>query len=85
MKIELGDFNVKISWEVFYRNIIGNHSLYVNMNDNCSKLVDCALGKVLAIKSTMLPRNDVHKYLGIFKCKKQKLNRSCIIKLKIQK
>lgn len=47
------------------QSTIGKHSLHVNTNDNDIKLIDFALGKGLVVKSTIIPRKDIHKYTWI--------------------
>lgn len=62
IKIVLGDFYAKLGREIFYRNVIVNHSLHENTDYNGAKLIDFAVGNGLVIKSTMLPKKDIHKY-----------------------
>lgn len=61
----LGEFNAKIGRERYYRAIIGNHILREISNDNGTKLVNFAAEKDLVVKSTMIPRKDIHKYTWI--------------------
>ncbi|CAI6370121.1 unnamed protein product [Macrosiphum euphorbiae] len=65
IRIVLGDFNAKLGREICYRNVIGNHSLHENTNNNGAKLIDFAVGNGLVIKSTMLPKKDIHKYTWV--------------------
>jgi len=65
IKIVLGNFNVKLGREICYRNVIGKHSLHENTNNNGAQLIGFAVGNGLVIKSTMLPKKDIHKYTWV--------------------
>jgi len=61
MKILFGDFNAKVEREDIFKPTIGNASLHQDSNGNgVSKL---ATSKNLAVKSTMFPHRDIHKYI----------------------
>jgi endonuclease/exonuclease/phosphatase family metal-dependent hydrolase len=62
MKILLGDFNAKVGRENTFKRIIGNESLNEINNDNGVRLVNSAICKNLAVKSTMFPHRNIHKY-----------------------
>jgi len=86
IKIVLGDFNAKLGREICDRNVVGNHRLHENKNDNGAKLIDFAVGNGLVIESTMLPKKDIYKYIWVFPGGRYtKKNRSCTSKIQIQK
>ncbi|XP_025415967.1 craniofacial development protein 2-like [Sipha flava] len=62
IKVVLGDFNAKLDRDICYKKVVGNHSLYESTNDNGVKLIDFEIENGLVIKSTMLPKKDIHKY-----------------------
>jgi len=62
MKILLGNFNVKVGRESIFKPTIGQESLHQDSNDNGVRLVNFATSKNLAVKSTMLPHRNIHKY-----------------------
>lgn len=57
----LGDLNAKVGKETAYRAMVGCHGFHDECNDNGQRLLDLAIGCNLVIKSTCLPRKDVHK------------------------
>jgi hypothetical protein len=61
MKILLRDFNAKVGREDIFKPIIGNESQHEISNDNEVKLVDFDTFKTHRVKSTMLPRHNIHK------------------------
>jgi hypothetical protein len=56
-KILLGDLNAKV-----VKLTIGNESLHEISNDNGVRLVNFATSKNLAVKSTMFPHRNIHKF-----------------------
>jgi len=62
MKILLGDFNAKVERENIFKPIIGQECFHQDSNVNGVKLVNFATSKNLAIKSTMFPHRNIHKY-----------------------
>ena len=62
MKILLGDFNAKVGRENIFKPTIGQEILHQDSNDNWVRLVNLATSKNLVVKSTMLPRQNIHKY-----------------------
>ena len=62
MKIILGDFNEKLDREEIFKVTIGNKSLHQDSNDNAVRIVSFATSKNLAVKSTMFPHRNIHKY-----------------------
>ena len=61
IKIVLGDFNAKIGREEYHRETTGPHSLHATSNNNGFRAIEFAHGKDLQIRSTYLPRKDIHK------------------------
>jgi endonuclease/exonuclease/phosphatase family metal-dependent hydrolase len=62
MKIQLGDFNAKVSREDIFKPTIGKERLHEYSNDNGVRLVNFATSKNLRVKSTMFPHCNIHKY-----------------------
>jgi endonuclease/exonuclease/phosphatase family metal-dependent hydrolase len=62
MKILLGDFNAKVGREIIFKPKIGNESLNQDINGNGIRVVNFATSKNLAVKSTMFPHRNIHKY-----------------------
>jgi hypothetical protein len=62
MKILLGDFNAKLGREDTFKPMIGNESLHEDSNDNGVRVVNFATSKILVVKSTMFPHQNIHKY-----------------------
>jgi len=62
MKILLRDFNAKVGGENIFKLTIGNESLHQDSNDNGVRIVSFAISKSLAVKSTMFPHRNIHKY-----------------------
>jgi hypothetical protein len=62
MKILFGDFNVKVGREGTFKLTIGNESLHQGSNDNGVRAVNFATSKNLAVKRTMFPHRNNHKY-----------------------
>jgi len=50
MKIVLYDSNAKIGNKALYRAVSGTHNLHEIMNDNGTKLISLAIGKLLFLK-----------------------------------
>jgi hypothetical protein len=48
--------------ENIFRPTNVNDSLHQNSNDNGGRMVNFAASKNLAVKSTMYPHRDIHKY-----------------------
>jgi hypothetical protein len=61
-KILLGDLNAKVGREDIFKPTIGNESLHEISNDNGGRLVNFATSKNLAVKSTMFPHRNIHKF-----------------------
>jgi hypothetical protein len=61
MKILL-DFNAKVGREDIFKLTIGNEHLHEISDDNGVRLVNFATSKNLAVKSTMFPHCNIHKY-----------------------
>jgi len=62
MKILLGDFSEKLGREDIFKLIIGNEILQKDSNDNGVKRVNFTTSKNLAVKSSMFPHQNIHKY-----------------------
>jgi hypothetical protein len=62
MEILLGDFRGKLGREDTFKLTIGNESLHEDSNDNGVGIVNFATSKDLAVKSTMFPHQNIHKY-----------------------
>ncbi|PNF20284.1 hypothetical protein B7P43_G14727, partial [Cryptotermes secundus] len=62
MKILLGDFNAKVGREDIFKPTIGNESLHEISNDNGVRVVNFATSENLAVKSTMFPHRNIHKF-----------------------
>jgi hypothetical protein len=62
MKILIGDFNATVGMEDTFIPTIGNESLHEINNNNGVSIVNSARSKNLAIKSTMFPRCNIHKF-----------------------
>ena len=62
MKILLGDLNAKVGRERIFKPIIGIESLHQDSNDNGVRIVNFASHKILVVKSTMFPHQNIHKY-----------------------
>ena len=62
MKMLLGDFNAKVGRENIFKPTIGQESLLQDSNDNGVRIVNFATSKNLVVKSTMFPRQNIHKY-----------------------
>ena len=62
MKILLGDFNAKLGKEDIFKRTIGNNNLLQNSSDNGVTIVNFATSKNLAVKSSMFPHQNIHKY-----------------------
>jgi hypothetical protein len=58
----LGDLNAKVGRGEVFKPTIGNESLHQNINDNDLRIVNFDILKNLALKSTMLPHRNIHKY-----------------------
>jgi exonuclease III len=61
LTILLGDYNVKVGREDFFKPIIGNESPLEASNDNGVRVVNFATLKNLIFKSTTFPHLDIHK------------------------
>ena len=61
MKILFGDFNAKVGRENIFKPKIGNGSPHHNSNDNGVGIVNFAISKNVAVKSTMFPHRSIHK------------------------
>jgi hypothetical protein len=66
MKILLGDFNAKVGKENIFKLTIENECLHQVSNDNGITIVNLATSKNLAVKSTMFPHQNIHKYTWTF-------------------
>jgi hypothetical protein len=62
MKILLGDLSAKVGMEDIFKPFIGNESLHEISNDNGVILVNSAKSKNHAVRSTMLPHRNIHKF-----------------------
>jgi hypothetical protein len=62
MEILLGNFNARVGREDIFIPTIGNESLHKISNDNGVKAVNFAISKNLAIRNTMFPHNNIHKF-----------------------
>ncbi|XP_071653719.1 uncharacterized protein [Temnothorax longispinosus] len=62
IKMVIGDLNAKIGKELTYRDIVGLHSLHEESNDNGLRVIDLATAKNMVVKSTQLPRKNIHKW-----------------------
>jgi endonuclease/exonuclease/phosphatase family metal-dependent hydrolase len=62
MKILLGDFNAKLGREDTFKLKIRNESLHEDSNNNGVRVAKFATSKNLAVKSTMFPHRNIHKY-----------------------
>jgi len=60
-KILLGDLNAKVGREDIFKPTIGNESLHEISKDNGVKVVHSTT-KIPAVKSTMFPHCNIHKY-----------------------
>jgi endonuclease/exonuclease/phosphatase family metal-dependent hydrolase len=60
MKILLGDVNEKLVREDIFRPAIGDTSLRQGSNEN--RVVNFAKSKNVVVKSTVLPRRNIHKH-----------------------
>jgi hypothetical protein len=58
MKIQLGDFNVKVGREDIFKPTIGNESSLEISNDNGVRLLNVATSENLVVKSTMFPNSS---------------------------
>jgi hypothetical protein len=58
----LGDFNAKVSTEDIFKPTIGNESLHAISNDNGVRVINFTTSKNLALKSTMFPHRNIHKF-----------------------
>ena len=65
MKILLEDFNAKLWREDIVKPTNGNDNLHHNNNDKGVRIVNFATVKNLAVKSTMFPHQNIHKYSWI--------------------
>jgi hypothetical protein len=59
----LGDLNAKLSREGIFYPKIGNESLRKISNDHQVTIVNFATSKNLAVKSTMFPYHNIHKFI----------------------
>ena len=62
MKILLGDFNAKVGREIIFKPTIGQEGFHQDSNDNGVRVVNFATSKNLAVKSTMFPHRNIHRY-----------------------
>jgi hypothetical protein len=62
MKVLLGDFNAKVGRENICNPKIRNESLHEISNDDRVTIVNFATSKNLAVKSTVFPHRNLHKY-----------------------
>jgi hypothetical protein len=56
------DCNANVGKEVAFKSTMWNDSLHQDSNDNGVRMANFAISKYLAIMSTMLPHENVHKY-----------------------
>jgi hypothetical protein len=63
IKILLGDFNAKVGREDIFKPMIGNESLHKISNDNGVRVVNFSTSKNHAVKSTMFPHRNIHKFI----------------------
>ena len=61
-KVLLGDFNAKAVTTNIFKPTIGNKRLQQDSIDNGVRIVNFPTSKNLVVKSTMLPRRNIHKY-----------------------
>ena len=57
----LGDFNAKVGKENIYKPTISNESLYNEINNNSTKMIQFAISNSLNVRSTTFPHKDIHK------------------------
>jgi len=62
MKILFGEFDAKVDRENIFKPTVCNESLQQDSNDSGAKIVNFAISKNPAIKSTMFPLRNIHKY-----------------------
>jgi hypothetical protein len=62
MRILLGDFNARVGSEDIFKLTTGNESLYKISKDNAVRVVNFATSENQAVKSTMFPHCNIHKY-----------------------
>jgi hypothetical protein len=60
--ILLGDINAKVGRGNIFKPTIGNESLHRDSNYNGVRIETFARSEHLAVKSTMFPHRDIHKY-----------------------
>ena len=63
MKILLGDFNTIVGREVIFKPTIGLESLHQDSKDNGVRLVNFDTSKILVVKNTIFPHQNIHKYI----------------------
>jgi endonuclease/exonuclease/phosphatase family metal-dependent hydrolase len=66
INILLGDFNAKVGREEIFKPTIESESLHGISNDNGVRVVHFATSRNLAIKSTMFPHRNIHKFMWSF-------------------
>jgi hypothetical protein len=55
-------FNMNVGRKGIFKLIIQNRSLHKISNDNGVRVVNFHTSENLAVKSTMFPHHDIHKY-----------------------
>ena len=61
IKMLAGDFNAKVSKEVIFGSIFGEHSLHWKTSDNGFRLVSSAAAQNMVISSTTVQHRNIHK------------------------
>jgi hypothetical protein len=60
----IGDFNANVRIEDISKPTIRNVSLHKKSNDNGVRVVNFAISKNVAVKNTIFPHCNIHKYTG---------------------
>lgn len=64
--IIFGDANAKLGKEELFQDVIGEHSLHDEINENGKRLVHLATLNNLRITSTCFPHKNIHKVRGLY-------------------
>ena len=62
MKILPGDFHAQLGRENIFKLTIGIESLHQDSNDNAVRTVNFATSRILVVKSTIFPHQNLRKY-----------------------